>query len=107
MDGTWFLLDALFEGNTLVQPKCIDDVLLPLSLTTSLSYTIAETVLDATIIALIAIPGYFTTVYKLGCQNPRYFQSQRLFVTLVGITKTNQLKNLMATRAPLEDVAMH
>lgn len=70
--GTWFLFDILFYGNTLFQPVVINATFGNSSDTRSLS----ETIIDTLLLTLIALPGYFTAIVKLGHQSPRFIQSQ-------------------------------
>jgi PHS family inorganic phosphate transporter-like MFS transporter len=77
--GCWFLFDVLFYGNTLFQPMVLEQAF-------GTSETISRTARDSMIIALLALPGYFVSVYALGKQSPRYIQVQGF--TLMGILYT-------------------
>jgi PHS family inorganic phosphate transporter-like MFS transporter len=67
--GCWLMFDILFYGNTLFQP-------IVFAAAFGKSETILAIVRDSTLIALMALPGYFTSVYMIGIQTPRRIQLQ-------------------------------
>lgn len=75
--GCWFLFDILFYGNTLFQPVV-------LSVAFGQSETIHATVRDSIFISMMALPGYFVTVFMVGIQSPKRIQLQG-FVCMAGL----------------------
>lgn len=71
--GCWLLFDILFYGNTLFQPVV-------LSAAFGKSETVQKAARDSAILALMALPGYFVSVYAVGKQSPRFIQIQGFFV---------------------------
>lgn len=67
--GCWLLFDILFYGNTLFQPVV-------LSAAFGAAETVQKTARDTAIIAALALPGYFVSVFAVGRQTPRFIQSQ-------------------------------
>ncbi|KAL7509365.1 hypothetical protein ACHAXN_010221 [Cyclotella atomus] len=67
--GCWLMFDILFYGNTLFQP-------IVFAAAFGKSETILAIVRDSTLIALMALPGYFTSVYMIGIQTPTRIQLQ-------------------------------
>jgi PHS family inorganic phosphate transporter-like MFS transporter len=81
--GCWLMFDILFYGNTLFQP-------IVFAAAFGKSETILATVRDSTVIALMALPGYFTSVYMIGIQSPKRIQLQgfvmmALLYAIIGI----------------------
>ena len=81
--GTWFVFDICFYGNTLFQPYVLTDAFGPKT-------TLLLSARDTAIVAAIALPGYFVSVYMLGRQSPRYIQLQgflcmAVLYTIIGI----------------------
>ncbi|KAL7521091.1 hypothetical protein ACHAWX_005790 [Stephanocyclus meneghinianus] len=74
--GCWLLFDILFYGNTLFQPVVFAAAF-------GNSETILATVRDSTVISLIALPGYFVSVYMVGKQTPKKIQLQGFLVMAV------------------------
>ena len=70
--GCWFIFDILYYGNTLFQPVVLEAVF-------GGSETLQKTARDASIIALLALPGYFISVALVGHQSPRFIQIQGFF----------------------------
>eukprot|EP00591_Stephanopyxis_turris_P004034 CAMPEP_0195509270 /NCGR_PEP_ID=MMETSP0794_2-20130614/2246_1 /TAXON_ID=515487 /ORGANISM="Stephanopyxis turris, Strain CCMP 815" /LENGTH=569 /DNA_ID=CAMNT_0040636439 /DNA_START=239 /DNA_END=1948 /DNA_ORIENTATION=- len=88
---TWFLFDVLFYGNTLFTPVVLDKAFGP-------AETIGNAAADATILSLIALPGYYVSVLVIGKDDskcchpttPRYVQLQGfammgIFYGIIGI----------------------
>jgi MFS transporter, PHS family, inorganic phosphate transporter len=71
--GSWLLFDILFYGNTLFEPVV-------LSAAFGTTETVAKASRDTLIIALMALPGYYVTVWAIGKQSPRWIQLQGFFV---------------------------
>lgn len=71
--GSWLLFDILFYGNTLFQPV----VLLAAF---GASETVAKSSQDTFVLAFMALPGYFITVWAVGRQSPKWIQLQGFFV---------------------------
>jgi PHS family inorganic phosphate transporter-like MFS transporter len=71
--GCWLLFDILFYGNTLFQPVV-------LSAAFGAAETVQKTARDTAIIAALALPGYFVSVFAVGRQSPRFIQSQGFLV---------------------------
>jgi PHS family inorganic phosphate transporter-like MFS transporter len=71
--GCWFIFDVLFYGNTLFQPVVLSAVF-------GDSETISDVARDTSLLALIALPGYFVTVLVLGKQSPKWIQLQGFIV---------------------------
>jgi PHS family inorganic phosphate transporter-like MFS transporter len=71
--GCWLLFDILFYGNTLFQPVV-------LSAAFGSAETVPTTARDTAIIAALALPGYFVSVFAVGRQSPRFIQIQGFFV---------------------------
>jgi PHS family inorganic phosphate transporter-like MFS transporter len=71
--GCWLLFDILFFGNTLFQPVV-------LSAAFGVAETVQKTARDTAIIAALALPGYYVSVFAVGRQSPRFIQSQGFFV---------------------------
>mmetsp|Transcript_17684 Transcript_17684/g.25947 ORF Transcript_17684/g.25947 Transcript_17684/m.25947 type:complete len:534 (+) Transcript_17684:97-1698(+) len=74
----WFLFDVLFYGNTLFTPVVLDQAFgnngTSSSPETNAIFTTAR---DATILALVALPGYYVSVSTIGqCQTPKFVQCQ-------------------------------
>jgi PHS family inorganic phosphate transporter-like MFS transporter len=69
----WLLFDILFYGNTLFQPVV-------LSAAFGAAETVQKTARDTAIIAALALPGYFVSVFAVGRQTPRFIQSQGFLV---------------------------
>lgn len=67
--GCWLLFDILFYGNTLFQP-------LVLAAAFGAAETIPKVAIDSTLLALLSLPGYFSSVYAVGKLSPRYIQIQ-------------------------------
>jgi PHS family inorganic phosphate transporter-like MFS transporter len=63
----------LFYGNTLFQPVI-------LSAAFGAAETVQKTARDTAIIAALALPGYFVSVFAVGRQSPRFIQSQGFLV---------------------------
>jgi MFS transporter, PHS family, inorganic phosphate transporter len=70
--GSWLLFDILFYGNTLFQPVV-------LAAAFGSAETVATASRDTLIIALMALPGYYATVFAVGRQSPRFIQVQGFF----------------------------
>lgn len=67
---TWFLFDVLFYGNVLFQRVVLQAAF-------GRNETIIASVLDTLIISLIALPGYFVSVARIGRYvTPKYIQLQ-------------------------------
>lgn len=66
--GTWFLFDVLFYGNTLFEPLVLKAAFGSDAATTATSgYELLQTtVRDSLIISLLSLPGYFVTVLLIG-----------------------------------------
>jgi PHS family inorganic phosphate transporter-like MFS transporter len=71
--GCWLLFDILFYGNTLFQPVV-------LSAAFGAAETVQKSARDTAIIAALALPGYFVSVFAVGRQSPRFIQSQGFLV---------------------------
>jgi PHS family inorganic phosphate transporter-like MFS transporter len=71
--GCWLLFDILFYGNTLFQPVV-------LSAAFGAVETVQKTARDTAIIAALALPGYFVSIFAVGRQSPRFIQSQGFLV---------------------------
>lgn len=67
--GCWFLFDVLFYGNTLFQPVVLHSVF-------GSQETLLDTARDSSIMAILALPGYFISIACIGRQSPRYIQLQ-------------------------------
>lgn len=67
--GCWFLFDVLFYGNTLFQPLVLHSVF-------GSQESLLNTARDSTIMALLALPGYFISIACVGRQSPRFIQMQ-------------------------------
>ena len=67
--GCWFLFDVLFYGNTLFQPVVLEAVF-------GGAENIRGLAMDQSIVALLALPGYFISVLVMGKQSPRHIQIQ-------------------------------
>lgn len=67
--GCWFLLDVLFYGNTLFQPVVLHSVF-------GSKETLLNTARDSSIMAILALPGYFISIACVGRQSPRFIQLQ-------------------------------
>jgi Cyanate permease len=67
--GCWFLFDVLFYGNTLFQPVVLHSVF-------GSQETLLDTARDSSIMAMLALPGYFISIACIGRQSPRYIQLQ-------------------------------
>lgn len=74
--GCWFLFDVLFYGNVLFQPVVLSAAFGP-------AETVRKTAVDTTIVCLLALPGYFVSVFALGRQSPRFIQAQGFFVMAI------------------------
>lgn len=74
--GTWFLFDICFYGNTLFQPLVLTQAF-------GTKETLLMSARDTGIVASLALPGYFVSVYMLGRQSPRYIQLQGFFLMAV------------------------
>lgn len=70
--GSWLLFDVLFYGNTLFQPVV-------LSAAFGASESVAMVSVHSLLIALMALPGYYMTVWAVGKQTPRFIQLQGFF----------------------------
>jgi len=68
--GCWLVFDIVFYGNTLFQPVVLDYAF------GSDDETAADTARDSALISIMALPGYFTSVWMIGRQSPRYIQMQ-------------------------------
>ncbi|KAL7580243.1 hypothetical protein ACA910_012981 [Epithemia clementina (nom. ined.)] len=71
--GCWLLFDILFYGNTLFQPVV-------LSAAFGSAETVAKAAQDTTLLALLALPGYFASVFSVGRLSPWFIQIQGFFV---------------------------
>ena len=71
--GCWLLFDILFYGNTLFQPVV-------LSAAFGSAETVAKSAQDTTLLALLALPGYFVSVFAVGRQSPWLIQIQGFFI---------------------------
>jgi MFS transporter, PHS family, inorganic phosphate transporter len=71
--GCWLLFDVLFYGNSLFQPVV-------LSAAFGNSETVAKMSRDSFLLALMALPGYFVSVFAVGRQSPRWIQMQGFFI---------------------------
>ncbi|KAL3793335.1 hypothetical protein HJC23_003845 [Cyclotella cryptica] len=71
--GCWLMFDILFYGNTLFQP-------IVFAAAFGESETILSLVRDSTVISLIALPGYFVSVYMVGKQTPKRIQLQGFLI---------------------------
>ena len=68
--ATWFLFDILFYGNVLFQRVVLQAAF-------GRNETIIATVLDTLVISLIALPGYFVSVARIGRYvTPKFIQLQ-------------------------------
>mmetsp|Transcript_10337 Transcript_10337/g.19313 ORF Transcript_10337/g.19313 Transcript_10337/m.19313 type:complete len:747 (-) Transcript_10337:3524-5764(-) len=67
--GCWFLFDVLFYGNTLFQPVVLHSVF-------GSQETLSDTARDSSIMAILALPGYFISIACVGRQSPRFIQLQ-------------------------------
>lgn len=63
------MFDILFYGNTLFQPVVFAAAF-------GKSETVFATVRDSLFISVVALPGYFTSVYMIGMQSPKRIQLQ-------------------------------
>jgi len=91
----WFLFDVLFYGNTLFAP-----IVLKAALGDAL--TVTDTAADTLLIALMALPGYFVSVFAVGKLSPKFIQAQGFFFMsilyfIIGATfdKLSEMKNLL------------
>ena len=66
--GCWFLFDVLFYGNSLFQTIVLEAVF-------GGAESISSLALDQTVVALLALPGYFISVIVMGKQTPRKFDN--------------------------------
>jgi len=91
----WFLFDVLFYGNTLFAP-----IVLKAALGDAL--TLTDTAADTLLIALMALPGYFVSVFAVGRLSPKFIQSQGFFFMSIlyfiigaAFAKLSQMKSLL------------
>jgi MFS transporter, PHS family, inorganic phosphate transporter len=70
--GTWMLFDVLFYGNTLFQPFVLQAAF-------GDTETVAKAARDQMILALLALPGYYVTIFAIGRQGLRWIQIQGFF----------------------------
>lgn len=68
--GCWFIFDVLFYGNTLFQPVVLHSVF------GSQQETLMDAARDTSIMAMLALPGYFISIGCVGRQSPRFIQIQ-------------------------------
>lgn len=92
--GTWFLFDILFYGNSIFQPVVIETAF-------GSDLSLADTSLDALILQLLALPGYFISVATMSRLGPRLIQTQGFFFmailyTLIGATWDSLKKSTAA-----------
>ena len=66
--GCWFLFDVLFYGNSLFQTIVLEAIF-------GGAESISSLALDQTIVASLALPGYFISVIVMGKQTPRKLDS--------------------------------
>jgi len=70
----WFFFDVLFYGNTLFTPMVLEKAFGP-------SETLLDTAIDATVLSLMSLPGYFVSVCTIGkYQTPGWVQTQGFFL---------------------------
>jgi len=88
----WFLFDILFYGNTLFQPVVLESALgRPSKNSSENQVEISELAIDAIILATIALPGYFVSIYFIGRgQHPKNIQMRGFFImamlyTIIGV----------------------
>lgn len=67
--GCWFLFDVLFYGNVLFSPVV-------LSAAFGSDETVRKVAIHTSLIAGLAVPGYFVSVIMMGRQSPRFIQAQ-------------------------------
>ena len=73
----WFVFDVMFYGNTLFTPIVLKQAFGP-------KESVSDTAIDSAILALMALPGYYISVFTIGkLQTPKYVQLQGF--TLMGI----------------------
>jgi PHS family inorganic phosphate transporter-like MFS transporter len=65
----WFILDAIFYGNTLFTPLVLEKAF-------GTRESINDSMRDAIILSSIALPGYYVSVLTIGYQTPIWVQSQ-------------------------------
>jgi PHS family inorganic phosphate transporter-like MFS transporter len=80
----WFLLDVIFYGNTFFTPVVLERAF-------GLRETLFDSMRDSTILTLIALPGYYVSVFTIGYQTPMWVQRQgfMLMFLLYGIIGLN------------------
>ena len=72
--GCWLLFDILFYGNVLFQPVVLNAAF------GSTNETISKMCYHAFLLAIMALPGYYISIFAVGRQSPRYIQIQGFFV---------------------------
>ena len=71
--GCWLMFDVLFYGNTLFQPVV-------LAAAFGSAETVAKSAQDTALLALLALPGYYVSVFAVGRQSPWFIQIQGFFI---------------------------